>query len=76
MRDKYVYQYLVIDAQGEVHQGITTAVSRRHIMEEVAGNYGDCQYIDVSPQPNLVPEMSFGQFTGRVRIKGRQEAMW
>lgn len=73
MRNLYVYQYLVIDAEGAVHEGLVTAESRRQIMEDIGGNFGDCQYIHATPHPELVPEIQYGQFTGRVRPRGRLE---
>lgn len=73
MRNTYVYQYLVIDAAGEVHEGLTTAESRRQMMEDISGNFGECQYVRVTPHPELVPEIQYGQFTGRVRPRGRLE---
>jgi hypothetical protein len=75
MRRQYVYQYCVIDAQGEVHMGLTTAESRAQIIEDLGGNYGECRFMDVHPLPSLEPEIEYGQFTGRVRPR-TQVKMW
>lgn len=75
MKRAFVYQYCAIDAQGEVHQGLTTAESRAQVIEDVGGNFGDCIFLDVHPLPSLEPEIEWGQFTGRVRPR-TQTRMW
>lgn len=71
MRKETVYQYCVIDASGEVHHGLTTARSRAEMLDSIDGNYGeDCRYVNVHPLMGLLPEMRYGQWTGRIAPEG------
>lgn len=64
-----VYQYCVIDAQGELHHGLAVAESRRQLLEDVDGNYGDyCRYVGFHQLYGVVPEIENGQWTGRVGV--------
>lgn len=62
----YIYQYCVIDDEGMLRQGLTTAQSRAEVISDIAGNYGDCQFIHVNPIQGLVPVMEYGQWRGEV----------
>lgn len=75
MKEKaYVYQYCVIDEEGELYQGLTTAFSRAEVIRDIAGNYGECQFLHVNPVNGLVPVMEYGQWTGQVTTLAAAQA--
>lgn len=61
-----MWSYCVIDAEGELHHGVTPGRSLREVLTDIAGNFGDdCRYVYIHPLPNLMPEIRYGQWTGR-----------
>ncbi len=66
-KEETVWSYCVIDAAGELNHGVTLGNSRPQVLEDIGGNFGDdCRYVYIHPLPGLIPEMQYGQWTGRV----------
>lgn len=74
MERVYLYQYCVVDEQGEVHHGLAAARRRMELMEDIAGNYGACRRTYVHQLPGMAPEIVDGQWTGRVVTDAAGEA--
>jgi hypothetical protein len=75
MKNKlHLYQYCVIDEEGQVHQGMSTAESRAEMIEDISGNFGECRFIHVHPIAGLVPVLSYGQWKGQVMTQADAHA--